>query len=153
MIRPMRMLLGVGVIAAVMLSACGGRGPATSASPTGGLTDPPPEVHVTGATITPTAGGRALVTFAAHNAGSQTDRLLRVVCECGGTATLLDADGTPADGVDIASEEMLVLGPGSAIVEIEALPQPLEPGSFVGLQVTFALAGEVLTEAEVAPRP
>jgi copper(I)-binding protein len=106
---------------------------------------------VTGATITPTGEGTATITFGAHNAGTDTDQLLGVTCDCGGSARVLGPDGDDVDGVDIAPEETLFLGPGTATVEIRGIPAPLEPGSFVGLTVEFANAGEVVTDAEVAP--
>jgi copper(I)-binding protein len=143
--RLLLLLLPLGLAA----TACGGSdGSSTS---TGGLDEQPPIVHVTGATVTPAADGTAIVVFGAHNAGAQTDRLLAVVCDCGGTATLLDAEGEPSDGVPIAPEETVFLGPGSAIVELDGVEGPLTPGSFVGLTVTFEVAGDVVTDAEVAP--
>lgn len=139
----------------VVLAACGGGSATdTTPSPTGGLTGvPTAEVHVTGATITPTGEDAAVITFGAHNAGGQTDQLVAVRCECGGTTTLLGADGDPSEGVDIAPEETLFLGPGSALVEVEGIPAPLEPGSFVSITASFAIAGEVVADAEVAPEP
>ncbi|HEX6843553.1 MAG TPA: copper chaperone PCu(A)C [Actinomycetota bacterium] len=145
-----RRLAALVALLAATAIACGTG--SVSGTTSGGLAgDPSPVVHVTGATITPTADGTATLVFGAHNAGGQTDRLVGVSCGCGGTATLLDAEGDPVDGVDIAPEETVFLGPGSATVELAGFDDPLTPDSFVAITVTFELAGDVQTDAEVAP--
>lgn len=146
--RPVALLA---VPALVVLTACGGGGTTSSSTGLAGL---PPEVHVIAATVTPSGEGTAVVAFAAHNAGSATDRLTGVTCECGGSATILQGGSTAVDGIDIAPDENHIFEPGGDVVNLQGLTAPLTSGTYVGLTLTFQNAGDVQTDAKVTkPKP
>jgi len=141
------------VFALALLASCGGGG-GTSTSSSTGLAGLPPEVHVIAATVTPGGDGTAVVSFAAHNAGSATDRLTGVTCECGGSATILQGGSTAVDGIDIAPDENHIFEPGGDVVELRDVTATLKKGSYVGLTLTFQNAGDVQTDAKVTkPKP
>lgn len=132
----------------LVASACGAGG--SEQAPTG-LADLPPEVHVLAATVTPEGRHGAVLAFAAHNAGAETDTLTGLVCSCGGTATILEGGTQQVDGIDIAPDENHLFGPNADFVRLRGVTIPLRAGNFVSLTLTFANAGEVRTDAEVTP--
>jgi copper(I)-binding protein len=134
---------GLAIVLTAGLAACGG---GSSSSPSSQI---PADVHVIDATATPLGKRAALLSFAAHNAGGSTDRLLGVTCDCGGAATILQDGTTPVDEVAIASEETHIFGPGGDTVELRGLTAPLATGAFVGLTLDFDLAGHVEVDAVV----
>ncbi|MEX0984699.1 MAG: copper chaperone PCu(A)C [Actinomycetota bacterium] len=118
----------------------------------GGTTQPgtqpavSPVVHVLGATITPGEGRDATLGFSAHNAGEAADRLLSASCACATGAEVVGAG-------NIEPEETGMFGPNGDHVLLHGLQKGLAQGDSVGVTLTFANAGEVITQAEVtAPR-
>ena len=141
---------GVVLLALALLPSCTGGG-STGTSPGNGLAQMPPEVHVLGATATPEGRHGAVLTFAAHNAGTDTDTLTGVECSCGGTATILQGGTAPVDGIDIAPDENHLFGPHGDLVRLDDVAIPLKAGEFVSLTLTFTNAGEVRADAEITP--
>ena len=124
-------------LVALLLAAC-------SSEPSAPPTSPPaPFVHVIEATVRPSRGGDAILSFAAHNAGAAPDTLERADCRC--------AEDTEVEGdATIAPEQTAVFtadGPHVTFTGFDG-----DVGGFVNVTLTFANAGEQVVKAEVTGR-
>jgi copper(I)-binding protein len=132
----MRQALLCGALLA--LAACSGE---TSKQLTS-VASPPAEVHVIAATITVGKGGDAILGFAAHNAGYTADRLVGAACTCAERAEIVGPS-------EIEPEETGLFGPTGDHVILHGMDPGVSVGDFVDVVVTFELAGDVATQAEV----
>jgi len=126
-------------VLAVVAASCGGDGTA----PYGPTTSPAAaEVHVLGAEIAPETGADAILAFAAHNAGAETDTLEAASCIC--------AEGTTVEGdAAITPQETAIFNADGPHVVLEGVDRSVRPGDFVDVTLTFANAGDVAVTAEV----
>ncbi len=124
----------------LVIAACSGSGGATTEP--GAQPAVTPVVHVLGATVIPGGGRDATLGYSAHNAGEAADRLLSARCTCATSAELVGAG-------NIEPNETGLFGPNGDHVLLHGLQEGLAEGDFVGVTLTFANAGEVITQAEV----
>jgi copper(I)-binding protein len=124
-------------LVALLLAAC-------SSEPSAPPTSPPaPFVHVIEATVRPSRGGDAILSFAAHNAGAAPDTLERADCRCA-------EDTEVAGDVTIAPEQTAAFtadGPHVTFTGFDG-----EIGDVVKVTLTFANAGEQVVDADVTRR-
>jgi copper(I)-binding protein len=100
-------------------------------------------VHVISAEVTPERGGDGLLTFAAHNAGPETDTLVGASCRCAEDAELVGVGS-------IDPQVTVIFNADGPHVELRSLEEGLRPGDGVDVTLTFEHAGEVEVKAEVA---
>lgn len=121
------------LLSMVALAACDAAIPPSSPSVA-------PEVHVVSATLAPDGRG-GILTFAAHNAGAETDTLTAAACSC-------DGPGRIVGDAAIQSQETALFAADGPHVEFRRLDLPAA-GSFVDVSLTFEHAGDVAVTAEV----
>ena len=102
-----------------------------------------PVVHVIDASVRRHAGGEALLTFAAHNAGVLPDTITAVSCACARSADIV-GDAT------IGPEQTALFGPHGPHVTLRGFDGA--PGDSVDVTLSFANAEDEVVTAEVAPR-
>jgi copper(I)-binding protein len=124
-------------LVALLLAAC-------SSEPTAPPSPPAaPFVHVIDATVRPSRGGEAILSFAAHNAGAAPDTLERADCRCADDAEV-DGDAT------IAPEQTALFTADGPHVTLAGFDGAV--GGSVNVTLTFANAGEQVVKADVAGR-
>jgi copper(I)-binding protein len=100
-------------------------------------------VHIFDAAVVSARPGEADLSFRAHNAGSETDRLLSAACAC-------DAEVEIEGALTIAPEEEVEVVPGGVpALRLAGLANRPRVGDVITVTLTFELAGDVIAHAEV----
>jgi copper(I)-binding protein len=125
---------------AIIAASCGGPAPVTTAPASApGLA----EVHVISAEVTPGRAGNAILTFAAHNAGAETDTVVGASCTCSGDAELVGDGSIEPQATGLFNQD----GPHVVLHDLE---RGLHVGDGVDVTLTFEQAGEIDLTAEIA---